>query len=275
MLQFNPTLVRGLAIAALLVATSAEHLSAQRLRGRTLRSPGRGIGVRSAPANPAPPVPLVLVDTGGTPAPAPVKSPPDGGSPYEFTLTPSVEGDNESTAFGAEVLVERGGVSAGLTGQMVQADGTGRLNPAVRGNVEFTLRDATRRLPVSLSAGGGLSVTRRDGNEAVGSAVVEMSLVGDPDKGFSVSLQGLGNYGLSWALEGESRSGPYFAVGTSVVLTKGLGVEAEYGLDSSYSEEDTWQARVVLETAVGRFEPALTVGAGKHGAFQVGLQLKR
>jgi hypothetical protein len=278
MLLFNSILVRGLAVAALLVVASAEHLSAQRLRGRTLRSPGRGIGVRSAPVNPPPPPPPAFVDSAVVrSAGAPVESPVVGGRRYELRLTPSVEGDNESTAYGAQILVERGRVSAGLSGQMIHADATDQLNPAVQGDVELMLVDEGRGLglPISLIAVGAISVTRREGNEAVGSAVADMILVGDGEERFSVSLQGLGNYGVSWALGGESRSGPYFGVGTSLVLAQGLGVEAEYDFDSSYGEEDTWQARVVLDLPARGFRPALAVGAGKHGTFQVSLQLTR
>jgi hypothetical protein len=202
---------------------------------------------------------------------------PAGGRPYELKLTPSVAGDKESTAYGAQILVEFGRASAGLTGQMVHANATDQLNPAAQGDVELTLVDEGRGLglPISLAASGAISVTRRDGNEAVGSVVADVRLVGDGEEHFSISLQGLGNYGVSWALGGESRSGPYFGVGTSVVLTQGLGAEAEYGFDSSYDEEDTWQARVVLDIPGRGFQPALAVGAGKHGTFQVSLQLKR
>jgi hypothetical protein len=277
MLLFNPTLIRGLVVAALLVAAGAEHLSAQSLRGRTLRSPGRGIGVRSAPVNPPPPPPPVFVDTTMVRLTGAAVESPAEGRRYVLKLTPSVAGDNESTAYGAQILVERGRASAGLTGQMVHADATDQLNPAVQGDVELTLVEEGRALglPISLATSGAISVTRREGNEAVGSVVADVRLIGDGEERFSVSLQGLGNYGLSWALGGESRSGPYFGVGTSVVLAQGLGAEAEYGFDSSYGEEDTWQARVVLDLPARGFQPALVVGAGKHGTFQISLQLKR
>jgi hypothetical protein len=212
-----------------------------------------------------------------SPAGAPVESPAAGARPYKLKLTPSVEGDDESTAYGAQILVERGRVSAGLTGQMVHADATDQLNPAVQGDVELTLVDEGHGLglPISLTAGGAISVTRREGNEAVATAVADVRLVGDGEDRFSISLQGLGNYAVSWALGGESRSGPYFGVGTSLVLTQNLGFEAEYDFDSSYGEEDTWQARLVLDLPARRFQPALAVGAGKHGTFQISLQLTR
>jgi hypothetical protein len=275
MLLFNPALVRGLAVAALLIAASAEHLSAQRLRGRTLRSPGRGIGVRSAPVNPPAPPPPVFVDSAVELVGGSVESSPVEGRRYEFTLTPSVEGDNESTIYGTQILVERGRVSAGLTGHMVHTDATDRLNPGLEGVVDLTLVNEARGLglPISLIASGAMSIVRREGNEAVGSAVAAVRLVGDGDKRFSVSLQGLGNYGVSWASGGESRSGPYFGIGTAVVLTQGLKAEAEYDFDSSYGEEDTWQARGLLDIPARGFKPTLAVGAGKHGTFQVSLQL--
>jgi hypothetical protein len=192
-------------------------------------------------------------------------------------LTPSVEGDDESTAYGAQVLLERDRVSAGLTGQMVHADATDQLNPAVQGDVEITLVDEGRSLglPVSLTASGSVAITRREGNEAVATAVTDVRLVGDGEKRFSISLQGLGNYGVSWAAGGEARSGPFFGVGTSLVFTPDLKAEAEYDLDSSYGEEDNWEARVVLGLPVPRFQPELAVGLGKHGTFQVSLQLTR
>jgi hypothetical protein len=276
---FNPTLVRSLAVAVLLGAAGAEHLSAQRLRGRTLRSPGRGIGVRAAPPEPiALPVPApgdtTAVGLSGVPS---VRSPAAGARNYEFTLTPSVEGDNESTAYGAQVWVERNRLSAGFTGQMVHTDATGQLNPSVEGEISFELLEEKRRLglPASLTASAAVAVTRREGNEAAATAVADVRLVGDGEERFSISLQGLGNYGVSWAMGGEVRSGPSVGVGMSLLLTRGLEAEAEYTFDSSYGEEDDWLARVLFGLPTRRFQPKLAVGAGKHGTFQVGLQLKR